>query len=149
MPSDATPGSTDLSGQPSVALEDGLSAARDNSGGPHGLERSRRARLIGSRCSIHSGSRSAELDGVPVTDGLVFERGCQTSHLRSALPVYDFHHLGDGAVSPRLVNNNSAPIYNRREKYDILEEDMDLILIVLVLFLLFGGGGYWGYRRWR
>jgi len=32
---------------------------------------------------------------------------------------------------------------------DILEEDMDLILIVLVLFLLFGGGGYWGYRRWR
>jgi hypothetical protein len=32
---------------------------------------------------------------------------------------------------------------------DILEEDMDLILIILVLFLLFGGGGYWGYRRWR
>jgi hypothetical protein len=32
---------------------------------------------------------------------------------------------------------------------DVLEEDMDLILIVLVLFLLFGGGGYWGYRRWR
>jgi hypothetical protein len=31
----------------------------------------------------------------------------------------------------------------------ILEKDMDLILIVLVLFLLFGGGGYWGYRRWR
>jgi hypothetical protein len=31
----------------------------------------------------------------------------------------------------------------------VLEEDMDLILIVLVLFLLFGGGGYWGYRRWR
>jgi hypothetical protein len=31
---------------------------------------------------------------------------------------------------------------------DILEKDMDLILIVLVLFLLFGGGGYWGYRRW-
>jgi len=32
---------------------------------------------------------------------------------------------------------------------DILEEDMGLIFIVLVLFLLFGGGGYWGYRRWR
>ena len=32
---------------------------------------------------------------------------------------------------------------------DILEEDRNLILIVLVLFLLFGGGGYWGYRRWR
>jgi hypothetical protein len=32
---------------------------------------------------------------------------------------------------------------------DILEETMDLILIILVLFLLFGGGGYWGYRRWR
>jgi hypothetical protein len=30
-----------------------------------------------------------------------------------------------------------------------LEEDMDFILIILVLFLLFGGGGYWGYRRWR
>jgi hypothetical protein len=28
-----------------------------------------------------------------------------------------------------------------------LEEEMDLILIVLVLFLIFGG--YWGYRRWR
>jgi hypothetical protein len=27
---------------------------------------------------------------------------------------------------------------------DMLEKDMDLILIVLVLFLLFGGGGYWG-----
>ena len=32
---------------------------------------------------------------------------------------------------------------------DVLEKDMDLILIVLVLFLLFGGGGYWGYKRWR
>ena len=32
---------------------------------------------------------------------------------------------------------------------DVLEKDMDLILIVFVLFLLFGGGGYWGYRRWR
>jgi hypothetical protein len=32
---------------------------------------------------------------------------------------------------------------------EILEEAMDLILIVLVVFLLFGGGGYWGYRRWR
>ena len=26
---------------------------------------------------------------------------------------------------------------------------MDLILIVLVLVLLFGGGGYWGYRVLR
>lgn len=31
----------------------------------------------------------------------------------------------------------------------VLEENMDLILIILVLFLIFGGGGYWGYRRWR
>jgi hypothetical protein len=28
------------------------------------------------------------------------------------------------------------------------EEDLDLNLIVLVLFLLLGGG-YWGYGRWR
>jgi hypothetical protein len=26
---------------------------------------------------------------------------------------------------------------------------MDLILLIVVLFLVFGGGGYWGYRRWR
>jgi hypothetical protein len=32
---------------------------------------------------------------------------------------------------------------------DILEANMNLILLVLVLFLLFGGGGYWGFRRWR
>jgi hypothetical protein len=31
---------------------------------------------------------------------------------------------------------------------DILEKAMNLILIILVLFLLFGGGGYWGYKRW-
>jgi hypothetical protein len=30
-----------------------------------------------------------------------------------------------------------------------MEEVMELILIVLVLFLIFGGGGYWGYSRWR
>jgi hypothetical protein len=30
-----------------------------------------------------------------------------------------------------------------------LEEAMGLLLIVLVLFVLFGGGGYYGYRRWR
>jgi len=31
----------------------------------------------------------------------------------------------------------------------VLEEDMELILIIVVLFVLFGGGGYWGYSRWR
>jgi hypothetical protein len=30
-----------------------------------------------------------------------------------------------------------------------LEVAMELILVVIVLFVLFGGGGYWGYRRWR
>jgi hypothetical protein len=30
-----------------------------------------------------------------------------------------------------------------------LEDQMNLILVILVLFLLFGGGGYYGYRRWR
>ncbi len=44
-------------------------------------------------------------------------------------------------LSPYLHQGNSL-------KY-VLEEDMDLILIILVLFLIFGGGGYWGYRRWR
>ena len=31
----------------------------------------------------------------------------------------------------------------------ILEAVVDLILLIIVLFLVFGGGGYWGYRRWR
>jgi hypothetical protein len=31
----------------------------------------------------------------------------------------------------------------------LLEEAMDLILLIVILFLVFGGGGYWGYRRWR
>jgi hypothetical protein len=33
--------------------------------------------------------------------------------------------------------------------FHVLEEAMELILILVVLFLVFGGGGYWGYRRWR
>ena len=44
-------------------------------------------------------------------------------------------------LHPHVQEGNFLP--------DILEEDVDLILIVLVIFLLFGGGGYWGYRRWR
>ncbi len=44
-------------------------------------------------------------------------------------------------LHPHVQEGNFPP--------DVLEKDMDLILIVLVLFLLFGGGGYWGYRRWR
>jgi hypothetical protein len=35
------------------------------------------------------------------------------------------------------------------EPHHVLENPMELILIVLVLVLLFGGGGFWGYRRWR
>jgi ABC-type microcin C transport system permease subunit YejB len=30
-----------------------------------------------------------------------------------------------------------------------VEIAMDTILIIVVLFVLFGGGGYWGYSRWR
>jgi hypothetical protein len=31
----------------------------------------------------------------------------------------------------------------------LLEDMMDLILVLLIVFLVFGGGGYWGYRRCR
>jgi hypothetical protein len=30
-----------------------------------------------------------------------------------------------------------------------MEVAMELILVVIVLFVIFGGGGFWGYRRWR
>jgi hypothetical protein len=59
--------------------------------------------------------------------------------------------LSDRNGDPRLLNSNLVPIYLGEKKSlpDVWEENMELILIVLVLFLLFGGGGYWGYRRWR
>ena len=31
----------------------------------------------------------------------------------------------------------------------VMENTMELVLIIVVLFLVFGGGGYWGFRRWR
>jgi hypothetical protein len=30
-----------------------------------------------------------------------------------------------------------------------LGDIMDLVLVLVIVFLVFGGGGYWGYRRWR
>jgi len=75
----------------------------------------------------------------------IWRKVAQTSS-RSAWPVYMISTTS--VMAAGLVNNNYVP-YIQERKYDILEEEMDLILIVLVLFLLFGGGGYWGYRRWR
>jgi hypothetical protein len=47
------------------------------------------------------------------------------------------------------VSGNSVPKYaGGKFPADIQEKAMNLILIILVLFLLFGGGGYWGYKRW-
>ena len=52
------------------------------------------------------------------------------------------HSEGTGIVICHHIND-------RRWLSHVLEEVMDIILTVVVLFLVFGGGGYWGYRRWR
>jgi hypothetical protein len=58
------------------------------------------------------------------------------------------------AAAPQANSHQLSPISGGGFPHSIakcpdLEQDMELILIALVLFLLFGGGGYWGYRRWR
>jgi hypothetical protein len=42
-----------------------------------------------------------------------------------------------------------APQNIDNHRIHLLEEAVELLLIVVVLVLLFGAGGFYGYRRWR
>jgi hypothetical protein len=78
----------------------------------------------------------------------------QQYHSSSVTPNLDGRSRaapGDQLRRFRGWRNSCAAPTSSRDVPDFIcwRKPMDLILLIVVLFLVFGGGGYWGYRRWR